>query len=255
MKTFIFVFVLLELVYSSGVRGEGETSYFALRKGNMWTYNVTAKVVYSGLISGSVTNVITGAMQVEVVDAPKEYSAFEPVIMKRTTDTLWYEGDQRSSRSGCDDILGWRDNNLYEFANRWWTEFISITNQYSAPVLNFKSSVGSHGAWDVGVAPSGGILGTVKARTEGFEDVTVPAGTFKNCLKLVTMSSDISGPLDWGDEHRMPLVSGSERITSWLAKGVGVVKEVWVLHHKGAGAEHSEERVNELKPGYSVRQK
>lgn len=54
-------------------------------------------------------------------------------------------------------------------------------------------------------------------RIEGVEDVTVPAGTFKACVKMKTEEIEVRKP----PEENVVLTG-----TVWLAKGVGVVK--WI---------------------------
>jgi hypothetical protein len=63
-------------------------------------------------------------------------------------------------------------------------------------------------------------------KVEGNEDVTVPAGTFKDCLKIKTEEIHLAKP-----PEKEIVYTG----TVWLAKGVGVVK--WI---RGTG------RVDEL---------
>jgi hypothetical protein len=62
------------------------------------------------------------------------------------------------------------------------------------------------------------IEGTIfwETTVEGVEDVTVPAGTFENCLKIKIIYNMVSS--DVSDTE-------SGEITMWLAKGVGMVKQ------------------------------
>lgn len=80
--------------------------------------------------------------------------------------------------------------------------------------------------------PPGGMTTTWKV--EGFEDVTVPAGTFKQCLKIRT---EEIVPERKRPEWRMPngdiqpaKIEPEQRSSgyAWLAKGVGMVK--WQRH-------------------------
>ncbi len=62
----------------------------------------------------------------------------------------------------------------------------------------------------------------------GYEDVSVPAGTFKGCLKVVSTSPDgVEGYLLQG-ENRLEIVSGNIEVTSYYYPKVGMVKEVSV---------------------------
>jgi hypothetical protein len=62
----------------------------------------------------------------------------------------------------------------------------------------------------------------------GYEDVQVPAGTFKNCLKVVsTCPNGVDGYV-LQEEQRLEIVSGSVEVTSYYYPKVGIVKEISV---------------------------
>jgi hypothetical protein len=59
-----------------------------------------------------------------------------------------------------------------------------------------------------------------------FEDVTTPAGTFKNCMKW-EYKSVFNMKIDEHLDESMEMVN-----TLWFAKGVGMVKSVQVTDNK-----------------------
>lgn len=59
-------------------------------------------------------------------------------------------------------------------------------------------------------------MGFEEMRFKGREDIVVPAGKFKNCLKLFTIHK-------WKDQDG---TFGNDEIKTWLAKHVGVVKMI-----------------------------
>ncbi|MCE5324112.1 hypothetical protein LLG46_12470 [bacterium] len=133
---------------------------------------------------------------------------------------------------------------------------------YDPPLFYFNTVAANSGkSWDVGMMRTGDIKAFVSAKGAGKEAVTVPAGTFKDCLKLVYTSDDISGTVDmWG--KTFTITSGHRRGTYWIADGVGVVKEMEVVTSgaEGTGPDGKPVQLNtslcsigELKPGYVVK--
>jgi hypothetical protein len=60
----------------------------------------------------------------------------------------------------------------------------------------------------------------------GYEDVDVPAGTFKNCLKVTSSCPDGVDGYVLQDNQRLEVVSGDMHVTSWYYPRIGVVKEI-----------------------------
>lgn len=58
------------------------------------------------------------------------------------------------------------------------------------------------------------------------EDVDVPAGSFKSCLKVVSTTPDGAEGVLLQDNQRLEIVSGSMQITSWYYPHIGLVKEI-----------------------------
>jgi hypothetical protein len=97
---------------------------------------------------------------------------------------------------------------------------------YEPPLLVLRLPADSGTGWRVGTLKLRGASITTDAKIAGKEDVTVPGGTFKNCLKVKQTSVDMGGKMSGGGAGMEFAVTGGELSTTvWYAPGVGVVKE------------------------------
>ena len=132
---------------------------------------------------------------------------------------------------------------------------------YDPPLLYYGSEAETGKSWEVGTMRDRDTKTYVTAKSVGRETVTVPAGTFKNCLKVVYTSDEISGTMDvWNKTFN--ITSGHSRGIYWVADGIGVVKELEVATSqaetpgptgKSVTVEASSCTVSELKPGFTVK--
>jgi hypothetical protein len=100
------------------------------------------------------------------------------------------------------------------------------STKYEQPLQILKLPADSGAGWRVGTTKLRGALVTTDAKVQGREDVTVPAGTFKNCLKVKQTSSDVGGTMAGGMGGMEFSVTGGElSTTAWYASGIGLVKE------------------------------
>ncbi|MGB9619688.1 MAG: hypothetical protein ACPL7K_04705, partial [Armatimonadota bacterium] len=132
---------------------------------------------------------------------------------------------------------------------------------YDPPLLYYTGDADRGVSWEVGVMREREITNPVTARGAGRETVTVPAGTFKDCLKVVYWGDRISGTMEMWDKT-FTLTGGRSRGIYWIADGVGVVKELEVAttiaETEGPGGkkvtvEAASCTVSELRPGYVVK--
>lgn len=132
---------------------------------------------------------------------------------------------------------------------------------YDPPLLYFdkKASVGRQ--WSVGEMRDGDIKSLTTGRIVGREAVTVPAGTFPDCLKVVYSSDEFTGTVEIM-KKTFKMTAGRSRGIYWISEGVGVVKEleVSVSTAEAPGPAGKPIRmqaavcsVSELKPGYVVK--
>lgn len=132
---------------------------------------------------------------------------------------------------------------------------------YDPPLFYYNKAVAAGMSWDVGTIISGDAKTPMAARFGEKETVTVPAGTFKDCLKVIYTSDEIIGSVDIMNKP-FTFTSGRSRGIYWVADGVGVVKELEVStataetpgpDGKMVTMEMASCTVSELKPGYVVK--
>lgn len=132
---------------------------------------------------------------------------------------------------------------------------------YDPALIYFTKDAAAGKSWAVGVMRDEDIKTPISARGAGKETVTVPAGTFKDCVKVIYSSDDVSGTMQmWG--QTFTLTSAHTRGIYWLADGVGVVKEMEVNTSTAQGegpegkpviVEYADCVISELKPGFVVK--
>lgn len=163
------------------------------------------------------------------------------MVVIKLSDTQW----QYSAQSASGTEICWRDVDQYQFINGvkhylGWdsyagfdtgTPYIAVTGYYTAPIKVNNNVVGLGQAWDFSglmlrnyFDPDGSPSATTSSVTAAdiqtrtlvaVEDITVPAGTFSNCLKI--------------HRNRMrPFTNGNEMRISWRCDGVGIVKQLRV---------------------------
>ena len=132
---------------------------------------------------------------------------------------------------------------------------------YDPPLVYWLKGMDVGKGWDVGVIRGGGALEPLSAKVVGKETVTVPAGTFKDCLKVVYISDSGTGTVEVMG-MKFNITSGKSRGIYWIADGVGVVKELEVSTSAAqapgpAGGTITLDggtcTINELRPGYVVK--
>lgn len=132
---------------------------------------------------------------------------------------------------------------------------------YDPPLLYWLKNASPGKSWDVGTIRGQSTQEPLNARVVGRETVTVPAGTFKDCLKVVYSSDTASGSLELMGQQ-FAVTSGKSRGVYWIADGVGIVKELEVSTSSAqapgpAGGSITLDgatcTITELKPGYVVK--
>ncbi|MCI0331228.1 MAG: hypothetical protein L0196_09865 [candidate division Zixibacteria bacterium] len=99
------------------------------------------------------------------------------------------------------------------------------STRYEPSLQILKLPADSSASWKVGTMRMQGILVDLSAQVAGVEDVEVPAGSYKNCLKVKGRSASISGSLQGAQKLSMNVTGGEFASTSWYAPGVGLVKQ------------------------------
>jgi hypothetical protein len=118
-----------------------------------------------------------------------------------------------------------------------------------------KKTVKEGDTWELGTPRQGKLSLPTRVKVAAPEDVTVPAGTFKQCLKVVEEVAEPKGQVEGGG-FVLDVKKGFITTTSWFASGVGLVKEesnvVMTLEVMGMQVELTQTHTRALKPGYTV---
>ena len=229
---------------------------FSLVPGARWTYEETQK---SEQVAGSNTNTtrITGTVDEEVLRAPPEYSTNGNVVLYRSAGTEQRESNGSVSpvSGGFVQLLEWRQGDLYLRGIRVWMEgsYSEDMNLYKPPLLYLKATAHVGDSWTVGTQRIMGIRMPTMATLDAIENVTVPAGTFTNCLKVTYVTWRMSGVTDQA-AMKLLVEDGSVRDTVWFAKDVGIVKEAQVkstMYSTGQGSTMSHDEQTKLLKSYT----
>lgn len=230
--------------------------------GNKWEYErwklLSAQIQISGKTVATMHDASSGSSVYEVLSredgkSPAVYNYRETMNMKSTNGS---DSTGKSDMQITNENDGLKILSIIEESNG---EEESNRQTYDPPLYYFDPNAASSGkSWDVGTMRSGDIKSFVSAKGAARETVTVPAGTFKDCLKVVYTSDDMSGTIEvWG--KTFTINSGRRRGIYWIADGVGVVKEMEVVTSgaetttpdgKPIQLESSFCSIGELKPGY-----
>lgn len=236
--------------------------FMPLAVGNRWSYDAVkltrANITYQGRNLAVMKNTASGTAVYEVTDVDSGNPAVYNYV--ESSEFMVNGGDADSSRTDLKvrwdadglKILGTLDTSNGEEPD---------SQTYDPPLLYFSKDAWSGGGWDVGEMRDQNTVTTMTGKSVGRETVTVPAGTFKDCLKVVYSSDNVSGTVDiW--EKEFTITSGKSRGVYWIAEGIGVVKEVetYISSAEAPGPAGGMITVsgatcviNELKPGYVVK--
>ena len=179
------------------------SEYLPLGQGDTWT------VLHDGVEYDTVT--VSGTEEIDSVIASKMMTA---------------DGSYQLLTS---DNNGIRIYKQYEVKDSGWSQMIfSPPGSYVPGEVSIGKTYTGTSTLYYTNSEGGSITGpaSVEVTVKGTENVTVPAGTFKDCLKL-----GIKRNLSSSDGKDASLYDG----TLWLAKGVGKVKETATTIEKENG--------------------
>lgn len=232
--------------------------------GNKWTYDCykmyTGDIRYQGKSMSKMSDASFGSSTYEVIAMDK---SAQPVYdYREATQTASSTGGSDSKdqvdlklsndAAGQHVISSYQTSSSMDKADR---------QDYDPTLLYFAKDAVSGKEWTVGNMREENTLIPMTAKVVGRETVTVPAGTFKDCLRVVYLSDAIGGTVDlW--QKQFNITSGKSRGVYWVAEGVGVVKELEVATSVAEApgpdgtplrVESSSCSVSELKPGFTVK--
>lgn len=229
--------------------------------GNKWTYDCykmyTGDVRFKGKSMNKMSDASFGTSTYEVLAMDK--SAPPLYEYRETTKTSSSTGGSDSSEQV--DLRIANDAAGQHIVSSYTTSTGSDKpdrQDYEPKLLYYVSDPTVGKEWTVGIMREENTRIPVAAKVVGKETVTVPAGTFKDCLRVVYSSEAIGGTVDiW--QKKFNITSGKSRGIYWVAEGVGVVKELEVATSSAEAAgpdgtpvtiESSSCTVSELKPGF-----
>ncbi len=181
--------------------------YFPLGQGDTWVWEY----------DGDGTQTISGTETINGVDAVKMITGVENwyQLFTNSNGITYYKRYDANDIEGC----GWSQSVFIPPITLLPAE-VSIGVKYTSNFTTYYTNC--TGFEDTETS-------STEASVEGIEDVTVPAGTFKDCLKIKIKGNNLfsdTGQVETGET------------TWWLAKGVGKVKETEI--------EDTEEDTSEL---------
>jgi len=255
MFRLLFVLSVLSVLSASAA----EKNILPLAVGNRWEYSITQNGVMSsgeGEHSQSMELRSQGTGVEEVVSIKehrKDGIVYEYHAVTKTEagvniqasevieDSLMLASDKgiaiiASKASGLDDLL----------SNEWV--------RYDPPLMNFSSGLKPGSKWKIGTVREGNLRMPMQAQVAGTETITVPAGTFEDCLKIYVMCTKVSGTMGSGADMAT-IKSGKSVNMIWVHPSVGVVREEDILQAKmqfatGPLMTGTERKIKELMPGY-----
>jgi hypothetical protein len=224
-NAFISILVLFELA----VPVLASTDIIPCTVGNKWQYDCykifRGAVRYQGKTMASTNDTSFGSSVYEVLSVDDKPA--RPVYEYReTTNTASCTGgtdsDEQTDLKLVNDDAGQRVLSTYQTASSLDKP---DKQDYDPPLLYYVRDAAPGKEWTVGTMRDENTTTPLTARAVGRETVTVPAGTFKDCLKVIYVSDTTSGTVDvW--QKQFTITAGRSRGVYWVADGVGVVKEL-----------------------------
>jgi hypothetical protein len=179
------------------------SDYFPLGQGDTWTYREEDDELTVKTISG--TENINGVDAAKIIDEDGDY-----YLWTNSNGLVWHKEYDAEDVPGCG-----------------WQQLI-----FNPPIISSDAvvSVGSTYASNTTLSETDCAGGSATASisyvfsVEGIDSVTVPAGTFNNCLMIKGILT-VNGSTE------------TNEMTIWLAKGVGEVKSISVSKQNGVAVE------------------
>lgn len=232
--------------------------------GNKWTYDCykmfAGDIRYQGKSMNKMSDVSFGTATYEVLAMDK---SMPPIYEYRETIKTSSSMGGSDSNDQVDLRLLNDDSGQHVLSSYQTSDTMQSADRqdYEPSLLYFPKDPSPGREWSVGNMREEKTLIPMTAKVVGKETVTVPAGTFKDCLRVVYTCDSISGTAEvWQKEFKV--TGGKSRGVYWVAEGVGVVKELEVATSTAEAPgpdgtpltiESSSCSVSELKPGYVVK--
>ncbi|MCS6862084.1 MAG: hypothetical protein NZT92_17405 [Abditibacteriales bacterium] len=233
--------------------------FFPSTKGSKWTYESLTKAVVN--VGGMEINIVDtkGTTTEEVTGDSEEVKEPKGVMVRRSVQS---EKGIVNGQDGQMDVteathVGWNGEwlMLYQQKIEGLPGRATIAEKYNPPLRLLKKTLKEGDTWEVGTLRQEKLSMPARAKVAAFEDVTVPAGTFKQCLKLVREVTEPTGQVEGGG-FLLDVKKGNMTSTQWYAPGVGLVKEETkvnlTLEAMGMVVEFHQTQNRALQAGYQV---
>jgi hypothetical protein len=211
--------------------------YFPFTVGSVWSYqgtitgNLEPPTTYINTVKITGQHMVGGVLTTVFADSSNSAKPLESYYLKDASGIMYYGGSGTSN----------------------FTPFFAPSYQFLFPV-KIKSTVKqSRQGVDIGEDLDGDGINeianvNVKTTPAGYEDISTPAGSFTNCLKIVsTMTLKVQSSAYPGRSVSIKIIS-----TEWNASGIGAVRRSSQVQARAPGSELIESLVVEDLIGYAV---
>ena len=231
------------LIQATVVGGEGKTGtltvngkfqgllpyasadYFPLNQGNTWTYKRTGERDGEPFEDNHETQTIDGTKAVGRVVYAKKVEDDGDYTLFSNTNGVQVAEDYEIGNDGGSSV---------ETVDTFKPPLQYMPSRFSVGTIHTFKSVLNH-------KDSSGVKAAAKIElqtiVEGIEDISVAAGDFNDCVR-VRMIRNLSAP--------KLNTSETSDTTTWLAKGVGIVKEISTTVQDSNGQVETETETDEL---------
>ena len=234
--SFAFISILMAATFLP-VHASSAKSPLPLAVGNRWEYAISQIGVMSageGEASKSYLMRAEGTCVEEVISIREQRPNGETVYEHRSTTKTEAGLNTEASESTEDtlmlvsekgvSILASKSSGLDGLLSDEWEE-------YDPPLVMFSAGLVPGKKWRIGTVRDRSIRMPMVARVSGTETVTVPAGTFRNCVKVYVTCGRVTGTMGSGQD-KATIKKGKSVTTVWIHPGTGVVKENTILQAK-----------------------
>lgn len=239
-----------------------------LAVGNKWEYSIShigVMTMDDGENSRAAQMSSEGTC-VEEVLAVKERRPNGDAVFEHRSITNTQEGENSEAReSVMDSLLLTSKDGIFITASKSSGLGGMLTDEwvsYQPPLMIYGPGMKAGAKWSVGTVREGKLRMPMMARAVGTESVTVPAGTFADCLKIYVTCSKVSGTMGSGDD-KAEIKDGKSVTAVWVCPGIGVVKEDSILQAKMQFPPDetgrvftmtgTQRKIKSLQPGYVVK--
>jgi hypothetical protein len=176
------------------------SEYFPLGQGNTWTYREEDAQLTVMTISG--TQKINGVDAVKMIDEDGDYQLFT-----NSNGIVLYKEYAADDIPGC----GW-EQSIFNPPVKFVDSLVSVGSTYISNTTHTETDC-------TGKSATASI--SYEFTIEGIENVTVPAGTFNDCLKI-TGTFTVNGSTQTNEQY------------IWLTKGLGQIKAISINKENGS---------------------